>query len=179
MPQKENKSGDSLRINREITAQEVRLIAADGSAVGVVSINEAMDAASLERLDLVEISPKAEPPVCKIMDYGKYRYEQQKKKNEAKKNQKIIEIKEIQIRPGIDSHDLEIKMRAAERFLSSGDKVKITMRFRGREISHQTVGLEVLNKISARFESVAKLEAPPKLEGKQYLMILTPIVKQV
>ncbi|MDR1208587.1 MAG: translation initiation factor IF-3 [Holosporales bacterium] len=178
MPQRENKSGDSLRINREITAQEVRLIAADGAAIGVVSIRDALEAAAVERLDLVEISPKAEPPVCKVMDYGKYRYEQQKKKNEARKNQKIIDVKEIQLRPGIDDHDLDVKMRAAERFLKSGDKVKITMRFRGREISHQAVGLQVLNQISGKLEDIAKLDAPPKLEGKQYLMILTPITRQ-
>jgi translation initiation factor IF-3 len=173
----QNKPSDSLRINREITTLEVRLIAADGSAVGVVSLREALDAAALEHLDLVEISPKAEPPVCKVMDYGKYRYEQQKKKSEAKKNQKIIEIKELQIRPGIDAHDLDVKVRAAEKFLRNGDKVKMTMRFRGREISHQTMGLDLLNSISSKLTDVAKLDAPPKLEGKQYLMVLTPIVK--
>jgi translation initiation factor IF-3 len=179
LPQKDLKNNDLLRTNRDITAREVRLIALDGSAVGVMSIHDALEYAAAANLDLVEISPKAEPPVCKVMDYGKFRYEQQKKKNEAKKNQKIIEIKEIQIRPGIDAHDLEIKVRAAERFLKNGDKVKIAMRFRGREISHQAIGLEVLNGVVSRLADIAKVDSSPKLEGKQYLMVLTPNIKQV
>jgi translation initiation factor IF-3 len=177
IPQKEAKAGDSLRINRDITAREVRLIAQDGAAVGVISLREALEQAAAANLDLVEISPKAEPPVCKLMDYGKFRYEQQKKKNEAKKNQKIIEIKEIQLRPGIDTHDLDIKVRAAEKFLKNGDKVKITMRFRGREISHQATGLELLNGVVSTLAEVGKADSPPKLEGKQYLLMLSPIVK--
>lgn len=127
-------------------------------------------------LDLVEVSPNAEPPVCKILDNGKYKYELQKKKNEAKKKQKIIEIKEIQIRPMIDSNDFEVKRRAAERFLKEGNKVKVTMRFRGREISHQEIGMEVINRFKDTFEELAKVETAPRFEGKQMLMILAPKV---
>ncbi|GHS92319.1 translation initiation factor IF-3 [Alphaproteobacteria bacterium] len=164
-----------MRANEEITAAEVRLVGVNGEAVGVVRLSEALEAARAANLDLVEVSPKAEPPVCKIMDHGKYRYEQQKKKNEAKKKQKTIEIKEIQIRPAIDKHDLEVKMKAVNRFLKSGDKVKFTMRFRGREISHQTLGLDVLNKIIEMTADMAKVESPPKLEGKQYSMTLASL----
>jgi translation initiation factor IF-3 len=124
----------------------------------------------------VEVSPNAEPPVCKILDNGKYKYELQKKKNEAKKKQKIIEIKEIQIRPMIDSNDFEVKRRAAERFLKEGNKVKVTMRFRGREISHQEIGMEVINRFKDTFEELAKVETAPRFEGKQMLMILAPKV---
>ncbi|MDR2464172.1 MAG: translation initiation factor IF-3 [Holosporales bacterium] len=170
-------SEDSLRINQYITAKEVRLILNDGSVVGVVSRQDALDAAESARLDLVEVSPKAEPPVCKIMDYGKYRYEQQKKKNEARKKQNTVEVKEIQLRPGIDSHDLEIKVSAAEKFIKNGNKVKFSMRFRGREFSHQTIGLDVLSGVISRIGNCAKLEIPPKLEGKQYTMLLAPNVK--
>lgn len=177
MPKEGERGGDSLRINRSIRAPEVRLISETGEALGIVSIQEALAAAERVSLDLVEVSPKAEPPVCKIMNYGKFRYEQQKKKNESKKNQKIVDIKEVQVRPGIDKHDLEVKMKAALKFLSNGDKVKFTMRFRGREISHQALGLEILNRIVEETSSIAKLDMPPKLEGKQYLMILAPLPK--
>jgi translation initiation factor IF-3 len=154
----------------------VRLVDADGEMVGVVTRREALDLAIEANLDLVEVSPNAEPPVCKILDNGKYKYELQKKKNEAKKKQKIIEIKEIQIRPMIDSNDFEVKRRAAERFLKEGNKVKVTMRFRGREISHQETGMEVINRFKDTFEELAKVETPPRFEGKQMLMILAPKV---
>jgi translation initiation factor IF-3 len=154
----------------------VRLVDADGEMVGVVTRREALDLAMEANLDLVEVSPNAEPPVCKILDNGKYKYELQKKKNEAKKKQKIIEIKEIQIRPMIDSNDFEVKRRAAERFLKEGNKVKVTMRFRGREISHQEIGMEVINRFKDTFEELAKVETAPRFEGKQMLMILAPKV---
>jgi translation initiation factor IF-3 len=173
---REQSRQDGPRVNQEITAAQVRLIGADGEMVGVVTRREALDLAIEASLDLVEVSPNAEPPVCKIIDNGKYKYEQQKKKNEAKKKQKIIEIKEIQIRPMIDSNDFDVKRRAAERFLKEGNKVKVTMRFRGREMSHQEIGMEVINRFKDTFEEIAKIETPPRFEGKQMLMIIAPKV---
>lgn len=146
--------------------------------IGVVTKQEALSQAQQASLDLVEISPHAEPPVCKIMDYGKFKYEQQKKKNEAKKKQKIIEVKEVQLRPMIDTHDLEVKCKAIERFLEEGNKVKITMRFRGREITHQEFGLNLLKKVREQFEGIAKVEFEPKLEGRAMIMIFAPEVKK-
>ena len=143
--------------------------------VGVVTRSEALVLARQAGLDLVEVSPNAEPPVCKILDYGKYKYELQKKKAEAKKKQKIIEVKEVQLRPGIDQNDLEVKTRAIHRFLEEGNKVKITMRFRGREIAHHELGMEVLLKIKAQFELLGKVEHHPRLEGKQMIMILSSL----
>lgn len=177
MPTENERGSDSLRVNRSIRASEVRLISETGEALGIMPVQDALAAAERASLDLVEVSPKAEPPVCKIMNYGKFRYEQQKKKNESKKNQKIVEMKEVQIRPGIDAHDLEVKMKAVTKFLTNGDKVKFTMRFRGREINYQSLGLEILNKIIAEVSEIAKVDTPPKLEGKQYLMILAPLAK--
>jgi translation initiation factor IF-3 len=165
-----------LRVNEQISGvAEVRLVDASGEAVGIVSVREALSMAQESDMDLVEVSPKASPPVCKIMNYGKHLYEQQKKKQDSKKRQKITEVKEIQLRPVIDKHDLDVKMKAAEKFLGHGDKVKFVMRFRGREISHQNVGLEILDGIIETLSSIAKVEAPPKLEGKQYIMIISPI----
>lgn len=175
--EKPAKSGDSLRVNDEIVSQEVRLVSATGEALGVVPLSQARQLASEAELDLVEISPKSDPPVCKIMNYGKYRYELQKKKNEAKKKQKVVELKEIQIRPGIDQHDFDVKMRAAEKFLRGGDKVKVTMRFRGREINHQSLGLDVLNRVIEGLSEISKVDSHPKLDGKQYLMVLAPQIK--
>lgn len=171
------KAGDSPRMNGEIAVPEVRLVSATGEALGIVSLAQARELAAEAELDLVEIAPQSEPPVCKIMNYGKFRYEQQKKKNEARKKQKIIETKEIQIRPGIDQHDFDVKVRAAEKFLRNGDKVKFTMRFRGREINHQAIGLDVLNRVVESVVTLAKIDVPPKLEGKQYMMILAPQTK--
>lgn len=128
-------------------------------------------------LDLVEVSPNAEPPVCKILDYGKYKYEEQKKKNEAKKKQKVVSVKEIKLRPGIDVHDYEVKMKAARKFLDSGDKVKVTIRFRGREMAHQELGLQVLIKMRDQLEDLAKVEQMPKSEGRMMTMVLGPIVQ--
>ena len=142
--------------------------------IGVMTRLEGLQMAQKAGLDLVEISPNAEPPVCKILDYGKYKYEQQKKRAEAKKKQKIIEVKEIQMRPGIDDNDFQVKCRAIQRFIEEGDKVKITMRFRGREISHQEIGMTVLVRVREMFEELAKIEQAPRLEGKQMIMILEP-----
>lgn len=142
--------------------------------VGVLPRNEAIKLAQQNNLDLVEVSPNAEPPVCKITNFGKYKYELQKKKAEAKKKQKIIEVKEIQLRPMIGAHDLEIKSKAVARFIADGNKVKIVMRFRGREMAHQEIGLNIMLKIKEAFDEVAKPDFPPKLEGQQIIMILSP-----
>ena len=153
---------------------QVRLIDDAGQMIGVVSRREALNRAMEAGLDLVEVSPTAEPPVCKILDYGKFKYESQKKKNEARKKQKIIEVKEIKMRPGIDDHDYDVKMRAMYRFLEEGDKVKVTMRFRGREMVHQELGLKVLERVRGQLDEVAKVEQMPRLEGRQMTMVIAP-----
>ena len=168
------RESDGPRINREIKAKEVRLINYDGENLGVVSVTEAEKAAQEVGLDLIEISPQVNPPVCKILDYGKYKYEMQKKKNEAKKNQKVVNIKELKLRPMIDTHDYEVKVKQAKKFLAQGDKVKFTMRFKGRELSANDMGKEVLNKLLEDLEDVCKVDAAPKLEGKQRFMIVSP-----
>ncbi|OYQ36419.1 translation initiation factor IF-3 [Niveispirillum lacus] len=165
---------DGPRINREINVRSVRLVDANGEMVGVVSLRDALYAAEEAGLDLVEVSPNADPPVCKILDYGKYKYEAQKKANEARKKQKIIEVKEIKLRPNIDEHDYEIKMKAMRRFLEEGDKVKVTMRFRGREMAHQDIGMAVLVRVREALDDLGKVEQMPKLEGKQMIMVLAP-----
>ncbi|MET4805602.1 MULTISPECIES: translation initiation factor IF-3 [Limibacillus] len=162
------------RVNDMINVRKVRIIDAEGENRGVVTIEEALDLAAESGLDLVEISPNVDPPVCKVMDYGKFKYEAQKKKNEAKKKQKIIEIKEIKMRPNIDQHDYDVKMRAINRFLEDGDKVKVTLRFRGREMAHQDLGLQLLDKVRNDLEEVAKVEQLPKLEGRQMIMVVAP-----
>jgi len=143
--------------------------------VGVVTQKDALERAYKAGLDLVEVSPNADPPVCKILNYGKYKFEEQKKRAEIRKKQKIIEIKEIQLRPGIDKHDFEVKMRSARKFIEEGDKLKVTLRFRGRELSHQQLGMEVLNKVKTTLEDIAKVEHHPKLEGKRMIMIMGPV----
>ena len=153
---------------------QVRLIDDNGQMIGVVSRREALNRAMEAGLDLVEVSPTADPPVCKILDYGKFKYESQKKKNEARKKQKIIEVKEIKMRPGIDDHDYDVKMRAMHRFLEEGDKVKVTMRFRGREMVHQELGLKVLERVRGQLDEVAKVEQMPRLEGRQMTMVIAP-----
>ena len=163
------------RVNQEITAAKVRLVGEDGEMIGVVSKAEGLQMALDAGLDLVEISPNAEPPVCKIIDYGKFKYEAQKKKAEAKKKQKIVEIKEIKIRPMIDDNDFNVKMKSAQRFLSEGDKVKVTMRFRGREISHNEIGMAVLQRVQETLADQCKIEQNPKFEGKQIVMLLGPL----
>jgi translation initiation factor IF-3 len=166
--------GDEPRINHQIRVDQIRLIDADGNMMGVVSVKEGLKAAELAGLDLVEISPNASPPVCKVLDYGKYRYEAQKRANEARKKQKVIVVKEIQLRPNIDKHDLEIKMRAMHKFLAEGDKVKITMRFRGREMAHNQIGLNILNGVRESLGEEIKVEQEPKFEGKQVIMMVAP-----
>ena len=142
--------------------------------MGLVSPEKALELSEKAGLDLVEISPNASPPVCKIMDYGKYKYEQQKRESEARKNQKIIEVKEIKFRPGTDTHDYEVKMRRVTKFLEKGDKVKITMRFRGREMAHQELGRELLERVAADIEDYGKIENIPKMEGRQMTMMIGP-----
>ncbi|MEM7505876.1 MAG: translation initiation factor IF-3 [Pseudomonadota bacterium] len=162
------------RVNDKIRAHEIRLIGHDGDNVGVVTPERAMEMAADVGLDLVEISPNANPPVCKIMDFGKFKYEQQKKANEAKKKQKIIEIKEVKFRPNIDTHDYDVKMRSVHKFLGEGDKVKVTMRFRGREMAHQDLGRDLLQRIAGDVEELGKIESMPKLEGRQMTMVVAP-----
>ena len=161
-------------MNERIRAPEIRLIGADGENVGVVTPARAMAMAEEAGLDLVEISPNAEPPVCKIMDFGKFKYETQKREAEARKKQKIIEIKEIKFRPGTDDHDYDVKMRAVLKFLGEGDKVKVTLRFRGREMAHQDLGLALLNRVASDVTEAGKIESMPKLEGKQMVMMIGP-----
>ena len=167
-------SRDGPRVNEDIRSATVRLIDQDGEMQGVMTAREAISRAYAVGLDLLEISPNAEPPVCKILDFGKFKYEQQKKKNEAKKKQKVIEIKEIKMRPNIDSHDYETKMKAVRRFFEEGDKVKLTLRFRGREMAHMELGMQLLNKVREEVATIAKVEAEPKLEGRQMMMVLSP-----
>jgi translation initiation factor IF-3 len=161
-------------VNYEINVPQVRLVGPDGEMIGVVSAREAMSRAEETGFDLVEISPNADPPVCKLLDFGKFKYEQQKKKNEARKKQKIIEVKEIKLRPNIDDHDYDVKMRAATGFLDEGDKVKVTMRFRGREMMHQDLGMNVLMRVKDQLDPLAKVEQTPQLEGRQMTMVLAP-----
>jgi translation initiation factor IF-3 len=168
------KDQDGPRVNTEIDARSIRLIDADGEMVGVVSLREGLDMAAEVGLDLVEVSPNADPPVCKILDFGKFKYEAQKKKNEARKKQKVIEVKEVKLRPNIDDNDYEVKMRAMRKFLSEGDKVKITLRFRGREMAHQHLGMAVLDRVREAIDDMAKIESLPRMEGRQMVMIVAP-----
>lgn len=168
------RAADGPRINQEIRAKEVRLINYNGENMGVVSLSQALSIAREVGLDLIEISPQVTPPVCKVLDYGKYKYEQQKKKNEAKKNQKVVSIKELKLRPMIDTHDYEVKVKQAKKFLAQGDKVKFTMRYKGRELSANDMGKEILNKLLEDLEGLCKVDAAPKLEGKQMFMIVSP-----
>jgi len=171
-PQAVQKEGP--RVNREIDSPTVQLITDSGDNKGTVDFEEALALAEEAGLDLVEISPNNKPPVCKILDFGKYKYQAQKKAAEARKKQKTIEIKEIKMRPNIDTHDYEVKMKAMRRFFDDGDKVKITLRFRGREMAHQNLGMELLQKVKSDTEEIAKVEAEPKLEGRQMMMVLAP-----
>src|SRR5262249_26523957 len=142
--------------------------------LGVVTRNEALAKATEAGYDLVEVSPNADPPVCKILDFGKYKYEEQKRKNEARKKQKVIEIKEIKLRPGIDDHDYDVKMRSMKSFIDEGDKVKVTMRFRGRELAHQELGMDVLMRVKGDLDAIAKVEQHPRMEGRQMTMVVSP-----
>jgi len=170
------KKDDGPRINGDITAKEVRLVDAEGEMRGVVSLSDAIDLADESGLDLVEVSPNADPPVCKILDYGKYKYEQQKKANQARKNQKTVDIKEVKMSPRIEKNDYEVKMRNAKKFLENGDKVKVSMRFRGREMAHQDIGRELFAKMIEEFGELITIELNPKFEGRQMIMIVAPKV---
>jgi len=165
---------DGPRINEEIGVVRLRLVDERGQMVGVVQRNEALAMAAQAGLDLVEIAPNADPPVCKILDYGKFKYEEQKKKNEARKKQKVIEVKEIKLRPSIDDHDYDVKMRSMNKFIEEGDKVKVTMRFRGRELAHQELGMNVLMRVRDDLEEIAKVEQMPRMEGRQMTMVVAP-----
>lgn len=165
---------DGPRINGAIKAKQVRLIDESGENRGIVTIAEALHIADEAGLDLIEISPQANPPVCKVLDYGKYKYEVQKRKNEAKKNQKVVNIKELKIRPAIDVHDYEVKIKQAKKFIAQGNKVKFTMRYKGRELSANDMGREVLNNILEDLEGLIKVDSEPKLEGRQMMMIVSP-----
>ena len=164
----------AARVNASIICKEVRLIDADGNMVGIVTPEEANTMAIESGLDLVEISPNASPPVCKIMDFGKFKYDQQKREAEARKKQKTIELKEIKFRPNTDKHDYEVKMRSVTKFLENGDKVKITLRFRGREMAHQELGSELMERVAVDTAHLGKPDVIPKVEGRQMIMIIYP-----
>ncbi len=164
-------------MNERITSKEIRLIGADGENVGVVTPARAMDMADEAGLDLVEISPNANPPVCKIMDFGKFKYEQQKRESEARKKQKTIEVKEVKFRPNTDTHDYDVKMRNVFKFLENGDKVKISLRFRGREMAHLNLGRELLERVAEDVKDVGKVESMPKMEGRQMIMMIGQLPK--
>jgi translation initiation factor IF-3 len=155
-------------------SRTILLIGDDGHKFGEIGIDEARAIAEEQGFDIVEVSPEAKPPVCKLMDYGKFKYEQQKKAAEARKKQKVIEIKEIKMRPTIDDHDYDVKMKAMKRFFDEGDKVKVTLRFRGREMAHQNIGMDLLGRIQKELEPIAKIEQYPKIEGRQMMMVLAP-----
>ena len=161
-------------MNEDIIADSIRLIDADGEQVGLVATNEGLQMAEEAGLDLVEVSPNASPPACKILDYGKYKYEAQKKANEARKKQKTIDVKEIKMRPGIEEHDYQVKMRSVRKFLNNGDKVKMTIRFRGREMAHQDLGMRVLDRIREDLDAEVKIEQFPKSEGRLMTMVVAP-----
>lgn len=169
---------DEVRVNRRIRASEVRLIGEDGAQLGVFATYEALRRAEEVGLDLVEISPAAKPPVCKIMDHGKYKYQEAKRRQEAKKHQSVIKIKEIKMRPATDEHDLQTKLKQVKKFLGEGDKVKVTLRFRGREMAHQDLGQVRLKRVVDEVVGLGEIEQYPKMEGKQLFMMLTPAKKK-
>ena len=169
---------EKYRVNRAITAQKVRLINENGDPVGVVSIREAMVMAREAGLDLVEVAPQANPPVCKIINYGKLKYEQQKRKSDAKKKQKVVEIKEVKLTPSIGEHDYMVKISSIKKFIAAGNKVKITLRFRGRELSHKEIGVNLLNRLISDMQETAKCDGNPQLEGRQMMMMLSPVVNK-
>ncbi len=174
----DRRSAPRAPINENITAREVRLIGADGEQVGIVSIDEALAAAEEAKLDLVEISPDAQPPVCRIMDYGKHLFERKKQQAQARKNQKQIQIKEVKFRPGTDVGDYQVKLRNLIRFLEDGDKAKVSLRFRGREMAHQELGMELLKQVEHDLEEYGTVEQHPKMEGRQLIMVIAPKKKK-
>ena len=163
-----------MRVNEEIRARQVRVNGAEGEQLGIMSIEEALALADNKHTDLVEIAPNAKPPVCRLMDYGKYIYEQQKREKEARKRQKVVDVKEVKLRPGIEDHDFDVKTKNAVRFLTDGDKVKVTIMFRGRELSHPELGEVLLTKMADKLKDIATVERSPKLEGKNMIMIVGP-----
>tara|TARA_E500000331_G_scaffold338678_1_gene368122 strand:- start:20 stop:697 length:678 start_codon:yes stop_codon:yes gene_type:complete len=167
-------SDDLHKINNQITTDPIRVIDSEGTMLGILSLKEGLEKAEEIGLDLVEVSPNAKPPVCKIIEYGKFKYAAQKKAAEARKKQKTVDVKEIKFRPNIDTNDYEIKMRSVRKFINSGDKVKITMRFRGREMTHQDIGVKVLRRIREDLEDSVKVEQFPKLEGRQMVQVFAP-----
>lgn len=167
-------SKETMRINEEIRAKEVRLNSATNEPLGIVQLQDALRMAMEQNLDLVEVAPTARPPVCRIMDFGKFKYEQQKREKEVKKKQKIVTVKEVKLRPNIEDHDFEVKFKNAQRFLEDGDKVKVTIMFRGRELSHPELGRKVLDKMALQIKDIANIERGAKLEGKNMIMILAP-----
>lgn len=171
-------SKENLRINEEIRVREVRVTTAEGEQLGIMQVRDALQMAIEQNLDLVEVAPTARPPVCRIMDYGKFKYEQQKRDKEAKKKQKIVTIKEVKLRPNIEDHDFDVKKKNALRFLEDGDKVKVTIMFRGRELSHPELGRFLLVRMAKELADIANVERDPKLEGKNMIMILNPKQQQ-
>ena len=167
-------SKDNLKINEEIRAREVRVNSATGESLGIMSLRDALQMAAEQQLDLVEVAPTAKPPVCRIMDFGKYRYEQQKREKEAKKKQKVVTVKEVKLRPNIEQHDFNVKLKNALRFIEDGDKVKVTIMLRGRELSHPDLGKQILIKMAEELKELVVVEREPKLEGKNMIMILSP-----
>ena len=165
---------DGPRVNEEIRVREVHLIDKDGANRGTVTAAEALRLAQEAGLDLVEIAPNASPPVCELMDFGKFKYQEQKKAAEARKKQKVVEVKEIKFRPMIDDHDYDVKLRSMVRFFEEGDKVKVTLRFRGREMAHQELGMQLLNRVKEDAGKLAKVEQEPRMEGRQMVMVLAP-----
>ncbi|MDO9597332.1 MAG: translation initiation factor IF-3 [Azoarcus sp.] len=162
------------RVNGEISAPEVRLVGEDGEPLGIVTLREALEAAEEAGLDLVEIAPMAQPPVCRVMDLGKFKYQEQKKAHEARQKQKQVQVKEVKLRPGTDENDYQIKLRNLKRFLEEGDKCKVTLRFRGREMAHQEFGLRQLERVKADLEEFGQVEQMPKMEGRQMIMVIAP-----
>ena len=167
-----------MRVNEEIRAKEVRLTSATGEQLGIMSLRDALRLASEQQLDLVEVAPMGKPPVCRIMDFGRYRYDQQKREKEARKRQKVVTVKEVKLRPNIEEHDYNVKFKNALRFLEDGDKVKVTIMFRGRELSHPELGREILQRMAAELKHMVTVERDPKLEGKNMIMILAPKVQK-
>jgi translation initiation factor IF-3 len=174
LPQNVTPTRDGPRVNQEISVPRVRLVDERGEMIGVVTRSEALQRALDAGLDLVEVAANADPPVVKILDFGKFKYEEQKRRNEARKKQKVIEVKEIKLRPGIDDHDYDVKMRSMLKFIEEGDKVKVTMRFRGRELAHQELGMNVLMRVRDDLDKIAKIEQHPRMEGRQMVMVMSP-----
>lgn len=173
-PFQKPQKGDGTRVNEDITATKIRLIDDKGEMLGVYGTKQAIEKAYEAGLDLVEVSPNAEPPVCKILDYGKYKYEQQKKASEAKKKQVTVNVKEIKLRPAIGDHDYQTKLKAARKFIEQGDKLKVSLRFRGREMAHMSLGMEVVQRMKADLSDIAKVDQEAKTEGRQIMMMMSP-----